>query len=1123
MSPLTVRPMRSARRLALPLMLAICALAAIHPGLARASAGPAWFVKSATLPTGLYGTTFSSTEEPGFLVTVTNVGDAPSSGVVTINDTVPSGAEVVAVRHRLTRIYEPGSEASGEVGATGEAVSCEVASSQSARCSYNAPMPVGGVIEFFVSVTVTAGPGSKLTNHADVEGGGALPAETSEPGTAPTTIASGPASFGIESFSTNAFAPGGGLDLQAGSHPASVETTVTYNTVLDSQTFTAPYDAVLEPKTETVDLPMGFVGDALSTPRCSEATLSAGACPADTRIGVVGIYKSEPRAQLLYIYNVTPEAGYPAQFGFSFYETAVMLRPRVVPSQSGYVLSVSVPAVPRSQSIKVREVSTLFYGDPLLVDGGPIGEAFATNPSSCASGPLSARLEMNAWEAPSDWQTAEAPMFAASGSSQGVTGCERLQFDPSLQATPETSQVDTPSGYEIKMRVPQTPNFEGDLSTSDLKDAVVSLPAGVSVSPSAANGLEACQETGPEGIDLGNHDILGDENQVQEGEEMGPDELVHAAPGHCPEASRIGEAEVVSPLVEAPLKGSVFVAAPGCGGSGQAPCTAASAGDGELFGIFLEVAGSGVVVKLRGDAFVNPSTGQVTTSFKDAPELPFSELTLRLNGGQRAPLANPQSCGEFTLTSDLTPWSEPYTPDATPISQFGIGGCTGAFAPSFLAETKSASAGTFSPFTVTIGRHDGEGDLSGVSVTLPPGVIGITAGVTKCGEAEVHAAEAGTGGCPEASRLGTATAAAGAGSDPYWQSGGVYLTGAYAGAPFGLAIVVPANAGPYHLGNIVVRARIEINKETTQVTTISNPLPQMVDGVPLRVQTVNVALEREKFTFNATRCAGGQSITGTISSTGGANASESTSYGASGCASMPFAPSLSAFTRGRASKLDGEALTIRGSAKQGPFEPGGAEESNIRKLDLQLPGKLPSRNETLQKACTEAQFAANPAGCPAASDIGTMEVHTPVLTAPLVGPIYLVSHGGAAFPDTEVILQGEGVEIVLDGKTQIKKGITYSHFETVPDAPFSSFEVKLPEGRYSILGTNIPERLDYNLCGQSIKMPVSMEAQSGKTLSETVTVAVQGCKAAKAKAKAKKTTKGKKASHGRASSRGGRR
>jgi hypothetical protein len=318
----------------------------------------------------------------------------------------------------------------------------------------------------------------------------------------------------------------------------------------------------------------------------------------------------------------------------------------------------------------------------------------------------------------------------------------------------------------------------------------------------------------------------------------------------------------------------------------------------------------------------------------------------------------------------------------------------------------------------------------------------------------------------------------------------VFLTGPYNHGPFGLSIVVPTVAGPFTLtgnggpGREVVRASIRVNPVTSQITVVSDPLPTMLEGVPLDIRTINVDINRSNFMFNPTSCSP-SSVSGTLSSRQGATAAVSSPFEAANCAALPFKPTFSASTQGQASKADGASLVVTVTS--------GAGQANIGKVDLQLPKQLPSRLTTLQKACTEAQFNANPAGCPEGSAIGTATAHTPILNAPLTGPAYLVSHGGAAFPDVEFVLQGEGVEILLDGQTQIKNGITYSHFDTVPDAPISSFETVLPEGPHSVLGTNLPASAKYSLCGQKLVMPTTLTGQNGAVIKQETKVAVTGC------------------------------
>ncbi len=292
--------------------------------------------------------------------------------------------------------------------------------------------------------------------------------------------------------------------------------------------------------------------------------------------------------------------------------------------------------------------------------------------------------------------------------------------------------------------------------------------------------------------------------------------------------------------------------------------------------------------------------------------------------------------------------------------------------------------------------------------------------------------------------------------------------------------MVPAKAGPYNLGNIVVRAAIYINPNTAAATIVSDPLPQSIDGVPLRVQAVNVTVGQENnFTFNPTSCAE-KSIGATLTSAQGAQANVASRYQAANCADLPFKPQFTVSTQGKTSKANGASLSVKIAYPS-------SGQANIAKVDLQFPKSLPARLTTLQKACTEAQFNTNPAGCPVASDIATVTVHTPLLNTPLTGPAYFVSHGGAAFPDVELVLQGEGVLLVVDGKTQIKKGITYSHFDTTPDAPFTTFEFNAPEGPFSILTAN------GNLCTQKLLMPTTITGQNGAVIGQSTRIAVTGC------------------------------
>jgi uncharacterized repeat protein (TIGR01451 family) len=1059
-------------------LAAISMLAAGASGAAAAPATaavpePAWSIKSFGQPTS-----FSPSDgaRDAYIVVVRNVGTLPTSGAITVTDTLPPGTTTMAAAP------------SGGGNATMSWQCSEAGGLSVVTCTTEGSVPAltaAAALEIPVAVVATQG---TLTNRIEVAGGGAVAttAETS------TQIASPPQTFEPLEFAAEALGPAGMLETRAGAHPASLDASFVFPSVIRAEGgHTIGKYTVEDVKQIVTDLPAGLVGDAQATPTCSLSDLSNfGACAPDTRVGTLALTESATQSTNteLTIFNVTPEHGFPAEFG-AFLPSlgrAGLLYATVV--GSGPDTHVRVISAPQNRSaLHVNAISLSFFGNPSLLDGAvntPL--AFATDPSNCAASSFTTSIYVDSWQNPGRVGPDGQPDLSdpnwkkATSTSPPVTGCEVLQFHPTLSFAPESahSQADEPSGYESIVRLPQNEDPAG-LATPPLKTTVVTLPAGVAISPSAANGLVGCQEVGAEGIEL-----------------QSPDH------GRCPAASTVGNVELTTPLLNEVLKGSVFVAQPTCGGVGQSECTEEAAETGGLFALYLEVGSenTGVHLKLKGKVEVGGAghhndlaPGQVRTTFAETPQDPFSELKLNFNAGPRAPLANPQSCGSFTSVAQLEPWShQPApgeaqgTPDVTLNPSFSIAGCENKFAPGFVAGTVNSQAAGYTPFTLTFSRQDREQDLAGVTVSMPQGLLGRIAGIAQCPDSQASA-----GSCAAASRVGTVTAAAGAGSHPFWQSGAVYLTGPYRGAPFGLSVVVPAVAGPFNLGNIVVRAAIYINPATAQVTVVSDPLPQSVDGVPLRVKTVNVTVDREAFIFNPTNCVE-QRVGATVASAQGVSAVVSSRFQAANCASLPFKPSFTASTAGRTSKANGASLTVKVSERPG--------EANIHKVDLTLPLALPARLTTLQKACTEAQFNANPAGCPEASVIGMATARTPVLNVPLVGPAYLVSHGGAAFPDVEFILQGEGVEVVLDGGTDIKKGITYSRFETVPDAPISSFETVLPEGPHSVLATNIPASARGSLCGRSLVIPTSITGQNGAVVSQSTKVAVTGCAKVKAKA-----------------------
>jgi hypothetical protein len=859
--------------------------------------------------------------------------------------------------------------------------------------------------------------------------------------------------FGIASFGTSVSSP------QAGAH-ADFTTTFAFNT-------DEAGDMIGFTKDIHVQLPVGVVGDPQAVPMCTPAEFSAFDCPVSAQVGVVNtrfaIAGTEPFEEQTAVYNMTPSPGHAATLATTLAFATVVIEADVrrdgsygleanvhdlsslLPLQSS---SLTLWGVPANSSHDAQRIGPPpGYGTPTPAGIAPA--PFMINPSDCA-GPLEGSLSVDSWENPGVFVT-------KTGSIPAFTGCEALSSSPAVAVTPETTQAASPSGYEVDLGIPQNLGAY-ELATPDLRSTAVALPVGTVVSPAAANGLGVCTEA-----QVG----LGSGSSVA-----------------CPDSSKIGTLEAVTPVLANPIVGSVYVAAQNANPFGS------------LLAIYLAAEAPGVQVKLAGEIRLDPATGRITTTVQGLPQAPVSAIKLHLFGGPGAALANPSLCGSYTTNTQLTSYSSltPQEPSSAFQITSGPGGapCTGAqpFSPGLTAGTTNNQAGGFSPLTLTVSRNDGDQELSGITLHTPPGLLGLIKSVALCGEPQ-----AAQGTCGAGSLIGHTTVAAGAGPDPLYVQGQVFLTGPYKGAPFGLSVVVPAIAGPFNLGTVVVRAAITIDPHTAQVTVTSDPLPSILQGVPLQLKTVNVTIDRQGFMFNPTDCEP-LAVNGMLTSTQGATSQVSSPFQAANCAHLGFHPVFSVSTQAKTSKRNGASLTVRGAFPTG--------DANIRSAAVVLPRQLPARLTTIQQACPEATFAANPASCPAGSDIGTATAITPVLASPLTGPAYLVSHGGAAFPDVVAVLQGEGVTVELVGSVNIKHGITSSAFGTVPDAPISSFQLTLPEGPHSGLAAVLPARAKGNMCGTSLSMPFTITGQNGAQLKQNVKIAVTGC------SKAKKHKRGKK-------------
>jgi hypothetical protein len=931
--------------------------------------------------------------------------------------------------------------------------------------------------------------------------------------------------FGVESFASSIVSNEAGMPAtQAGSHPYAITTSIVFNHAVTAVEEPPRVRTYGDPKDIEVNLPAGVIVDPRATEaRCTEAELESpegpASCPNGAAVGVFSIYVDGNEFIDEPVYNMAPPAGVPAELGFNAAGIGLIMHVGgKVRTGTDYGMSADISEI--SQEHPIYGLELTLWGDPseashddergLCADGEakqifketgirdscPVegtSAPFLTLPSSCTGEPLTASMNVDSWQEPGALNQDGTPDLSdprwqtATSSSPQLTGCTSLNFSPKLTvsaAEPAAAHAESPSGLSVDLKLPDEESVNV-AAGADLKEAEVTLPAGFAISPSAAGGREACT---PTEIELGSAKALT-----------------------CPEASKVGSAKILTPLLEAPLEGSIYLARPyenePAFGSPGHP-------GGSLLALYVVAEGDGVLIKLPGKVEADSQTGQLTVTFANLPQLPIDEMQLSLYGGERGLLATPATCGSYAVQSKLTPWSG--SPAVTESSTLEIDSgphgraCPGGgFTPSFTAGTENNQAGAFSSFSLTFSRQDGEQRFGAYTVQMPPGLLAVLKNVALCPEPQ-----ASLGQCPQASAIGTTTVGVGPGEDPFYlpESGQpaneVYLTGPVStlpggstllegsdrsSAPFGLSIVVPAIAGPFDLGNIVMRARIEVDPHTAQLTISSASLPTIWEGIPLDIRTVNMSIDRPGFTFNPTDCAP-LKVTGTISSTGGmggvgaTNAAVSSPFQAADCAQLPFTPKLTALTEAKTSKQDGAYLHVK--VVSGPTHPG---QANIAKLKLDLPKQLPARQATLRQACASAVFEADSAACPAASVVGWASVVTPVFGNPLTGPAYLVSHGGAAFPDLEIVLEGEGVELELDGQTSIKHGVTSSTFKALPDAPISTFDLVLQNGPHSLLATNLPAKTKGDLCTQALSMPTAITGQNGAVIKQSTKIAVFAC------------------------------
>jgi len=1113
------RPGRASRATGLVLAaLAAAAIVLTFASGARAEAGPWWHLYAAAVPTYLPPGGVGEVE-----VMATNVGDAyvKAGETVTVSDKVPTALKAIEISGETTRETHAKESGEGPMECpTKEQLEQKQSKGESLGCTYNHKLAPYESLRVTIKVHVEEPLGTETTlpNEATVQGGGA-PALA--PLTRRLTVNGATTPFGVTRFEMTPEEEGGAVAPQAGSHPLQLTTTLDLNLTREKWPFvsgegTLPSLPAL-PRDFTFKLPPGMLANPTAVPKCSDvefASVASGInrCPANTVLGVAVIHINEPKnfrefTLSVPVYNLNPSPGEPARFGF-FAAHALVFIETAVRSDEEYAATASVHNA--TQAAEVLSSVVTLWGDPgsavhdsargwQCVEGEQHDEfngkhcesleeakeerpktAFLLFPTAC-SGPLHTTLEADSWPTPAAPNGFTIPSQAALITPpEGLGGCNALPFAPEISVQPEQSaegpptlEGSTPTGMKVDVHVPQQSTLAPTgLSESAVNATTVTLPEGLLLNPGAANGLLTCST-----------DQVGLKPSFESAQSVTENNGFTAAAPGCPAAAKVGTVTIKTPLLDHEIEGAVYLANQDT--NPFAPPL--------VMYLIVNDEADGVLVKLAGSVTPNPETGQLSSTFKNTPQLPFEELKLHFLEGGRASLSTPGPCGTYTTTSSFTPWSG--NPPANPTGSFAItsgpGGTPCAnplpLAPTLKAGSESLKPGQFTNFAVTITRPDGDQAIDGLTVKLPTGLAGVLANVTPCPEPQ-----ADNGTCGPESLIGHASTSSGLGSEPFTLTGGsVYLTVGYGGAPFGLAIVFSnIEAGPFHLGTVVVRSGIFVDPYTAAVTirttvpTFLETIPGGRKGVPVQlkqtsVETLGQLPNGKGFQFNPTNCTP-MKIEATFHGDQGGLASAASPFQLANCASLPFKPTLEARTEAKTSKLEGASLVVRVTSS-------GLGVANIAKTKVALPIALPSRLTTIQKACIDKVFEANPGSCPEGSNIGTAIIHTPVFKNPLKGPAFLVSHGNVSFPDVEFVLKGEGLTIILDGKTDIKKGITTSTFEALPDAPFTEFETVLPRGPHSALAAN------GNLCSQKLLMPTTITAQNGAVINQTTKIGVRGC------------------------------
>jgi hypothetical protein len=854
------------------------------------------------------------------------------------------------------------------------------------------------------------------------------------------------AEFGVSSFVTEVQNAAGAEETRAGAHPHSARAEFTLNAYDSQLGGLNDLRPVEEAKTIVTRLPAGFSGNPQRAGTCSLDLVGAQIiigmptlCPENSIVGYV--YVDGDTNVSAPVVNVKPEDGYPAEFGFSEASLTFVVYPELR-SDDDFGVDMVVKASPMNLNTRVEFTFCSFgvdvnYAGPFLPSGsstfsckdegdpGAFERPFLTNPTTeCPAEPPVTDLVMDSWSNPGVFKTARAV-------SPLITSCETLEFDPSVDITPSTTAPDAPSGLNVDMTFPQEDNDQGQAPPA-LKKAVVTLPEGMTINPSGAGGLAACAD----------------------GELL----LKSKDPMTCPDASKVGSVVATSPLLDEEIKGGVYIRSQ----------NSRDPESGEMFrlALVLQNKDRGIDVRLPGQVRINRATGRIETIFDNNPELPVSSLKLTFKDGPRAPLATPPTCGPKTVETVLTSWGKQtktlqssFNVDCVPnLSTFHLG---------FQAGTHNPMAGASSPFNLLMTRADGQDVINGLRLAMPEGLLANLKG------------NVGT-------QVGTVTADAGPGSHPYRFPGKVYLEGPYDDAPFSLRVVLPAKAGPFDLGEVVVRQKIYVDPTTAAVTVVSDPIPTIVEGVPVRLRNMSVDIDKPGFMINPTSCAP-KEIGAVATSLGGQSTNMKTRFQVGGCEKLPVKPKMKIDVVGSKQLSYHKHPGIKATVTQTPGEAG------LKRVEVAMPLSLALDPQNAKALCEPAQAQAK--ACPEASVVGDATAISPVLNRPLKGKVYFVKGSEvtktgvvkATLPKLWVALRGE-VALDVWADSDVKKKRLVNTFPRVPDAPISSFELNIKGGENGIL--IVTGKKGAHMCKQANVADARFDGQNGKRLDKATKMSV---------------------------------